>query len=114
MEWFFDQWIRGVGMPEFTFTQTSRKADDGGYIVEGTIAQRVLVGAKKHVLPGKYFTAVVPITVVGKGGKPYRVPIKVSGAQTPFKFKIPEAPAKVEFNAEGEALAYDVIVRAGA
>jgi hypothetical protein len=110
MDFFFDQWLRGVGNPEYTFNYSVRETEDQKYMLEGTVDQRVLIGQKKDLLEGQYFTAIVPITVVGKSGKEYRIPLRIQGAKTPFQQKLPEAPKEVTFNKYGESLAYDVIV----
>ena len=111
MEFFFDQWIRGVGMPEFTFTYSVRQTEDRKYLIEGQVDQRALVGQKKDLLPDTYFTAIVPITVKGKTGKEFAARIKVQGPTTPFKFKVEDEPSEVTLNKYGECLAYDVIVK---
>lgn len=112
MDFFFDQWLRGIGLPEYTFSYSTRATEDGKYLVEGHIDQRILVGQKKDPLDGQFFTAIVPITVSSKNGKEYKFPLKVQGATTPFKFKVAERPKDITLNKYGEALAYDVIVKA--
>jgi hypothetical protein len=111
MDFFFDQWLRGVGQPEYTFSYKVRQTENGKWEVSGTIAQRTLVGSKKDPIDNLYFTAIVPITVVSKSGKTYRVPLKVQGASIPFQFPIPEEPREVTLNKYGESLAYDVVVK---
>jgi hypothetical protein len=111
MEWFFDQWFRGVGMPEYSFTHSWRQTEDGKYLVEGRVEQRVLVGRDKDPLKDEYFLAVIPITVIGKSGKEYRFPLRVEGPETRFRFKISEEPDEVLFNKYGEVLAHDIIAR---
>ena len=71
LEWFFDQWIRGIGIPEYSFRHRLRQTEDGKYVVEGTIVQRVLAGPKKRELPGVGFRAMVPITVLGTDKQEY-------------------------------------------
>ncbi|MGH9866705.1 MAG: M1 family metallopeptidase [Candidatus Polarisedimenticolia bacterium] len=114
LDWFFDQWLRGVGLPEFTFDYKVREAEDGTIVVEGTIEQRILVkpgSAVKEVLPGQLFKGIVPITIVGKSGKEYRKKLIIEAAKTPFKFNIPEKPKEITLNKYGEALGYDVVVK---
>jgi aminopeptidase N len=114
LEWFFDQWLRGVGLPEFTFTYESRAAEDGSTVVEGFVSQRILMKpavAVKEVIPAKPFTGIIPITVVGKSGKEYRKRIIIESEKTPFKFSIPEKPKSIVFNKYGESLGYDVVVK---
>jgi hypothetical protein len=112
MNWFFDQWLRGVGEPEYTFTYDTRETEDGMYLVEGKVDQRILVGKKKHEVKG-YFVAVVPVTVECKGGQTYEKKVVLEGPQASFRFKVPEKPKSVTLNQHGEALAHDVIERSG-
>jgi peptidase M1-like protein len=114
MEWFFDQWIRGVGLPEYTVEYTTRPAEDKGYFVEGKITQRVLVGTKKHPLANVYYRAVAPLSVVGKSGKEYQAKLKIEGPETPFRLKFPEPVSQVKFNDGGEVLTCDMIMKGGA
>src|SRR5207247_718643 len=109
MEFFFDQWIRGVGLPEYTFNVSTRQTEDGKHLIEGKVKQRVLIGMKKDVLDGIYFRAVVPITVISKDGKEFRYPLLVEGPETSFKFKVADPPKDMVLNKYGESLAYDVI-----
>jgi hypothetical protein len=110
MEWFFDQWIRGVGLPEYAFNYRTRRAEDGSYIVEGDIKQRIVVGLTKEVLPGKTFRGVVTINVTGKDKKEYPVRILVENETTPFAFKLPVEPREIALNENGGMLAHDVLV----
>jgi len=110
MEWFMDQWIRGIGVPEYAFTYAVRKTEDGKFLVSGKVKQRVVVGRAKDVMDGVFYRGIVPITVVGGKDREYPVRIKVEGAETPFQFKVPEEPVDVVFNRNGEILARDVLV----
>jgi hypothetical protein len=109
MAWFFDQWFRGVGMPEFSFNYDYRRTEDRQYLVEGSIKQRVLFGKQKELLEGVFFRGVVPITVVGKDREEYTIRVVVEGEQTPFTFKLPVEPREVTLNKYGEMLAHDVL-----
>jgi hypothetical protein len=114
MEWFFDQWFRGVGVPEYSFNYTTRQTEDGNWLVQGNVKQRVVVGNKKHVLDGVYYLGAVPITVTArKSKKEYRVPIRVEGAESEFAFKVPEEPLDITFNKYNEILAHDILVNRG-
>lgn len=108
LEWFFDQWIRGVGLPRYTFTHKESPSEDGQWIVEGTIEQQVVIGMKKDPLEGQYFEAMVPITVSCRNGKEYQKKLVVSGASTPFRFKVPDEPKTVVLNKYGDVLALDI------
>ena len=107
MERLFDQWIRGVGIPEYTFKYEIRPLEDGEFVIDGTIEQRVVVGYDKHLLEGEYFEAMVPVTVLGKKSG-YKKNLIIRGESTPFMFKVPEEPRKIILNHNGEVLAHDV------
>jgi hypothetical protein len=112
MDWFWDQWIRGVGLPQFTFSYTARKTEDGNYLVEGKIRQRVVAGPDKTVLPGVFYNAMAKVVAIGsKGEYPKVVPIQ--GEETTFRFKVAEEPLDVVFNKNGEILAHDILVNRG-
>jgi len=111
MGWFFDQWVRGSGIPEFTFTHRVTRSPDGNWAVEGEIDQRVMVTTKwpeREVLPDVYFQGAGIVTVVGKSGKEYTRKLALSGARTLLKQTFPEQPKEVLFNKYGEMLAYAV------
>ena len=110
LNWFFDQWIRGAGLPEYRFTYKTRQAEDEGWIVEGKIEQRVVIGNKfkKTVVEGKNYRAVVPITVIGKKQE-YVSKVLVEGPEAAFRFKVPERPVDVVLNKEGQSLSHDVV-----
>jgi hypothetical protein len=114
MEWFFDQWIRGIGLPQYQLHYTARRTEDGKWLVEGAIKQRVVYGKDRVEMAGVHYRAVAPLTFVAHNGKKFKSkPLLVEGAETPFKLKIADEPAQVAFNAEGEILAHDVLVNRG-
>ena len=113
MDWFWDQWIRGAGIPEYTLQYTSRRTEDGKWLVQGTIKQRVVVGKKKYTIPGQYYRGLIPIVVRTRGGKQFKLPKPVlvdAQAETPFQFKSPEEPLEVVLNRENEIFAHDVVL----
>ena len=109
MEWFFDQWIRGIGIPQYSFKYGYRRAEDKTYIVEGNVKQRVVAGLKKHVLDDVYYRGMVPVTVIGRDRQEYRKSILVEGAETQFVLKVPVEPMEITFNSHGEILAHPVL-----
>jgi hypothetical protein len=109
MSWFFDQWIRGIGIPEYSFKYDTRRTEDGNWLVQGTVRQHVVFGKKKEELEGVYFRGVVPITVLGVDRQEYPVRLIVEGEETPFAFKLPVKPLEVDLNKYGEILAHDVL-----
>lgn len=115
MDWFFDQWIRGVGTPQYALNWTKRKNEQGKWIVEGTIKQRVVMGKDKVELKGIYYRAVAPLTFVDLNGKEVKSQgnILVQGAETKLPpLILPFEPEKVYFNKDGEILAEDLLVNA--
>lgn len=111
LEWFFDQWIRGVGIPVFTLDYTIRETEDGGYLIEGTIDQEIVIGngrgAKK--VAGHY-RGVIDLTVKGrKKGEEFQKKIVVNDVSTSFRVKVPVKPIEVAINKNGGMLAHDVI-----
>ncbi len=111
LDWFFDQWIRGVGLPEFDLDYTTRKAEDGGWVVEGRVKQRLVLGtkSKNDVLTGQTYRGRSSITVVGRDKKEYPYRLIVNGAETAFAFKVPVEPRDVYLNRNGEFLALDTV-----
>jgi aminopeptidase N len=107
MDWFFDQWIRGVGTPQYALFWSKRKNEQNKWIVEGSIKQRVLLGADKTELKGVYYRGVAPLTFVDLNGKETKSakPMLVQGAETPFKVIVADEPEQVYFNKDGEILA---------
>jgi aminopeptidase N len=110
MGWFFDQWIRGTGIPEYRLQWSTRQAEDKTWIVEGKVQQRIIIGTGAHerVVDGA-FLAKVPITVIGKDGQEYTNPLYLREAETPFGFKVPVEPRTVELNKYFDTLAHDVL-----
>ncbi|HXV77785.1 MAG TPA: M1 family aminopeptidase, partial [Candidatus Polarisedimenticolaceae bacterium] len=106
LSWFFDQWIRGSGLPQLRLDWTSRPAEDGGHVLEGTIYQRVMLGRTDQPLEGRVYRGVVDLKVVAKGG-PYLKRLVINGPETPVQLKLPEKPVEVLLNDEGAMLALD-------
>jgi len=106
MEWFFDQWIRGVGVPEYSFNYSYRQTEDGNYLVEGNVLQHVVAGLKKKELDGVFYRGIVPVTVLGKDKLEYPARVLVEGADTPFAFNVPVEPLEITLNKYGEILAH--------
>lgn len=110
MEWFFDQWLRGVGVPQYSVSYTIRKTEDQQYLIEGSIKQRTLLGKDKVPMPGVFYRGVAPFTFLFHNGKEAKSkPVLIQGEVTPFKLKLPDEPKQVYFNKDGEILAHDVL-----
>ncbi len=112
MDWFFDQWIRGVGIPEVSLVYSARETEDGNWLIRGKVGQKVVVGGSRHELEGVQFGGFVSVTAIGKKTKTeYPTRVALEGAETSFMFKIPERPKKVLLNMKGEMLSHKVDVR---
>lgn len=111
LAWFFDQWIRGIGIPQYRMVYDVRQAEDGGWLIEGKIQQRVLVGSARNneVLKDQYYRGVVDL-MIHAGGEEYKTRRVVEGAETPFRVKVPDKPVNVVLNENGATLAHDVLV----
>ena len=109
MDWFFDQWFRGLGLPEYSIEWKQRATEDGKWLIEGKVHQRTVVGLKKHEVEGAFFRGKVVLTVAFGGGRESTVPLLVQGEVTPFKFKMPEEAKSVVLNKDQEMLALDVL-----
>ncbi len=104
MDWFFDQWLRGAGLPEYRWDIKSRPTEDGQYLIEGTIFQRVVLGKKHDVLKDTYYRGAIPVKVAFADGTSKKFPILVEGKETHIRFKVTKKPRKIGFNAENEIL----------
>jgi hypothetical protein len=112
MDWFFDQWIRGVGTPQYAIFWKKRQNEQGKWVVEGSIKQRVVMGEDKVELKGVFYRGVAPLTFVDLDGKEVKStkPMLVQGAETPFKIIVADEPEQVYFNKDGEILAEDLLI----
>jgi hypothetical protein len=112
--WFFDQWIRGSGVPQYRLDYKVRQAEDRSWIIEGTVEQRVLVGNKRdhEVLDNQYYRGVADITVKTAKSE-YVQRMLIEGQTTPLMLKVPEKPLEVILNKENDILAHDVLMNQG-
>jgi hypothetical protein len=112
--WFFDQWIRGSGIPQYRLDYEVRQAEDRTWIIEGTVEQRVLVGSKRNyeVLGRQYYRGVADVTVK-TGRNEYNQRLLIEGETTPLMLKVPEKPLEIILNKEHDILAHDILVNRG-
>jgi len=86
MDWFFDDWVRGVGIPHYRVKYTVKRLDSG-YVVRGKLYQS---GVPRG------FIAPVPLFVSIGSGKPLPLgAVIASGEETSFHFVTPNAPRKI-------------------
>jgi hypothetical protein len=92
MDWFFDQWFRGVGVPDLKWAYDIRPTEDGAFLVEGTLEQINDTGEVKSVLVPIYLhykDRTIPVYRVTWDQK--MGPMKVY----PVKLKVAERPERV-------------------
>jgi hypothetical protein len=86
MDWFFDQWVRGTGIPQYA-VEFSVKPQGTGFVVRGTL--------KQNGVPDS-FLAPVPLYAARAGGKPVLLgTVIASGRETSFRFVTQVAPKKI-------------------
>ena len=112
LSWFFDQWVYDIGIPEYSLHYTTRRNEEGKWLIEGVVKQRVVCGSRmnKIEMPGVMYRAVMPITVLGKKNQKWQKKLVVEEAETPFRLLVPERPLEVTLNENNETLAHDVLV----
>jgi hypothetical protein len=86
MEWFFEQWVRGTGIPRYRVEFTVRP-DEKGYVVRGKLRQ--------HGVP-RAFLAPVPLYANLGPGRTVKLGVVVAtGEETAFHFTSASVPRKI-------------------
>jgi hypothetical protein len=86
MDWFFDDWVRGTGIPRYKAEYTVKRTDSG-YVVRGKLRQE---GVPRG------FVAPVPLYAeVETGHRVVLGTVIASGGETSFQFVTPDAPRKL-------------------
>ncbi|MFZ1112498.1 MAG: M1 family aminopeptidase [Candidatus Acidiferrales bacterium] len=91
MDWFFDQWVRQTGIPEYSLSFSLRPRESR-FLVEGSLEQRNVAAV---------FTERVPIYGAPAQGKPvFLGDVVTTGVTTPFRFTARFRPLKLEIDPE--------------
>jgi hypothetical protein len=86
MEWFFEEYVRGTGIPRYKVEFTSRRAENG-FQVQGKLIQ---FGVPRS------FIAPVPLYIsYGVGRSTLLGTVVASGEETPFSFTVQNQPRKI-------------------
>ncbi len=86
MEWFFDEWVRGVGVPHYRVEFTAHQTEKG-VSVRGKLFQTGVPHS---------FVARVPLYAGGGAGRSTLLGTVVAeGPETPFQFVVPSRPPKI-------------------
>lgn len=86
MEWFFDEWVRGAGVPHYRVEYKVQQTDKG-YVVRGKIFQTRV--------PQSFIAAVPLYASLGAGTSVYLGIVAAAGEETSFHFSTPKAPRKL-------------------
>ena len=86
MDWFFDEWVRGAGIPHYRVEFTAHR-DDTGYSVRGKLFQ---TGVPRS------FLASVPLYATGSsGGRSFLGNVLAAGPETAFRFHTSSPPHRI-------------------
>ena len=85
MDWFFDEWVRGTGIPHYRLQYSTRRGEKG-FVVKGKLLQTGVPDS---------FVAPVPIHA-GNGALLGRV--VAGGPETPFHFTTDRDPGKLSID----------------
>lgn len=85
MEWFFDQWVRGTGVPYYRVEFTTRQTEKG-FQIRGKLLQ---TGVPKS------FIAPVPLYASSGGRDVFLGTVTATGPETAFRFSVAAPPRKI-------------------
>ncbi len=85
MEWFFEEWVRGTGIPHYRVEFTARHTEKG-YQIRGKLFQ---TGVPRS------FIASVPLYAGGAGHGALLATVVAAGPETSFHFVAPAPPRKI-------------------
>jgi hypothetical protein len=88
MEWFFERWIQGTGIPHYRAEFTIHKSDNGtGYSIRGKLFQENVPQS---------FIARVPLYASIPGARPVLLgTVVAAGPETQFRFTSSTSPRKL-------------------
>ena len=107
MQWFFDQWIRGVGIPRVTYDYSTRQAEDGkNWLIEGNMSQVITLKGEEQ--SGKFFeNLLVPVTIELGNGETVKKKVVMGGPEQGFTLSVPGRPRSVKVN-DGDKMLIEV------
>jgi hypothetical protein len=85
MEWFFEEWVRGTGIPHYRVEFTAHRTENG-YQIRGKLSQ---TGVPRS------FVASVPLYAGGAGRGALLGTVVAAGPETSFHFAVPALPRKI-------------------
>ncbi len=85
MDWFFEEWVRGTGIPHYRVEFTAHHTEKG-YQIRGKLIQ---TGVPRS------FIASVPLYAAGAGHGALLATVVAAGPETTFHFVVPAPPRKI-------------------
>ncbi|MGH9677336.1 MAG: hypothetical protein ACRD36_09565, partial [Candidatus Acidiferrum sp.] len=85
MEWFFEQWVRGTGIPHYAVEFSSRRVENG-FLIKGKLIQTNVP---------RSFIAPVPLYASAGGHPVFLGTVLAEGPETSFHFTTPNLPRKI-------------------
>lgn len=85
MEWFFEEWVRGTGIPHYRVEFTSHRVENG-YLIRGKLLQ---TGVPRS------FIASVPLYAANGAGRTFIGTVVAAGPETSFHFQTPNPPHRI-------------------
>jgi peptidase M1-like protein len=85
MEWFFEEWVRGTGIPHYRIEFSSHRAENG-YTIRGKLFQ---TGVPRS------FIASVPLYASGPAGRAFLGNVLAVGPEASFHFTVQNSPHKI-------------------
>ncbi len=96
MDWFFDEWVYGTGIPTYRISYSTSALKNGTYAVKGKILQENV---------SDLFMMPVDVFARFPSQRPQRIGrVDVSGSQTPFRIVVKSKPVKVTLDENDEIL----------
>jgi hypothetical protein len=96
LDWFFNQYVYGTGIPHYDFHYEAKNAGNGQWNVTGTI--------KRSGVPEPWMDNI-PLFMEHNGQFVRVGLISAVQADTPFSFPVPQNPGKLQINSNEELLA---------
>lgn len=94
LDWFFNEWVFGTGIPAYALDYEIEAGDDGTWALRGDVRE----------LTGIDFTMPLPVYVRVAGRLDYVGDVVASGRSTGFEFVLDDRPAEVRLDPFGAVL----------
>jgi len=85
MEWFFEDYVRGTGIPHYRIVSTTKRTDNG-FVIQGKLFQA-----------GVQSWFVAPVPLYSASGA-YLGRVVAAGPETSFRIVTPREPGKIQID----------------